>query len=483
MASQNRAADSAHRYHSGGDASGEKLDNGEDLDLAIVGGGFSGLCTAYHLLSHAGVKSSFRCAIIEPCGRLGAGVAYQTDSPRHLLNVRAKGMSITENDPGSFVRWLSKAAPEFSPYDFVPRGLYRRYINDCLSHAIEQRQPGTLSLLCDEVIAVEPKSGSQWYLLKMKSGRTIRAKAVVLALGNLPPRNSLDNGLLHSPWSPCATYHNLRTMAIVGAGLTALDVILEAEARGFSGRYLVISPHGQFPKPHCEPHLPVPAELHEWAAELASDNPKLSSLLRAFQLKRKSGIHWEQLVDSFRKHSPAIWNGFSLRDKRLFLCRLRTLWNIHLHRSCQKSMQVVSRLKADGRLEQIAARVTGVEKLDGCVETAVRLKLQSGSLSTLDADLAINGTGLFSNILRTDSPLIDQLISSRLAQPDEFKLGLKVNKGGQVLSANGVMQSNLFTIGTLRRGSELESTAVPEIRKQVRAMVEEIVGRIAPAPK
>lgn len=475
MASHHRAAASTRRQPSGEITIREETDTGEDLDLAIVGGGFSGLCTAYHLLSHPGVKSSFRCAIIEPCDRLGAGVAYRTDSPHHLLNVRAKGMSITEHDPGSFVRWLAESAPEFSPYDFVPRGLYRRYINDCLSQAIHQRQPDMLRVLCDEVLAMDSESASRWHLLRLKSGRTVRARMVVLALGNLPPKNSLDNSLLRSPWNPCATYHNLRTLAIVGAGLTALDVILEAEACGFSGIYWVISPHGRFPEPHCEPHQPVPAELHDWAAELAAANPNLSSLVRAFQLKRKSGIPWEQLVDSFRKHSPAIWNGFSLRDKRLFLCRLRNLWNIHLHRSCQRSMQVVSGLKADGRLKQIAARVIGVEKLEGSGETAVRLQLQSGSLPHLDTDLAINGTGLFSDILRTDSPLVTQLIGSRLALPDEFKLGLKVNRVGQVLSADGAVNPNLFTIGTLRRGAELESTAVPEIRKQVRAMVEVIV--------
>jgi hypothetical protein len=33
----------------------------------------------------------------------------------------------------------------------------------------------------------------------------------------------------------------------------------------------------------------------------------------------------------------------------------------------------------------------------------------------------------------------------------------------------------LFTVGTLRRGEELECTAVPEIRRQVAGMVEELI--------
>ena len=453
-----------------------------DLDLAIVGGGFSGLCTAYHLLSSEKLKPTFRCAIIEPCEKLGAGVAYQTNSPRHLLNVRAKGMSITEADSGSFVRWLAEAAPEFTPDDFVPRGLYRRYINDCLSRAVIRQQPDALRILCDEVYSLEPMPGSQGYLLGLKSGRTVRAGTVVLAIGNLPPKNRLDNGLLHTPWSSFAGYPRLNTLAIVGAGLTALDVILEAEASGFSGRYVIISPRGQFPKPHNEPHLPIPNELREWAAELATASPKLRQILRAFQYKRKSGIPWEHLVDSFRRHSPAIWGSFDLRDKRQFLRRLRNLWNIHLHRSCSVSIHVVTQLKTTGRLAQIAARVTAVEKREGCGDSAVRLRLHPETLPALDADLAVNGTGLYSDILNTDSPLVAQLIKDRLACADEFHLGLKINGTGRLLSADGVAQHGLFTIGTLRRGEELESTAVPEIRRQVRGMVEEIIMIMAKSP-
>ena len=460
----------------------EGTETGLELDLAIVGGGFSGLCTAYHLLTSEKLKPTFHCALIEPCERLGAGVAYQTNSPRHLLNVRAKGMSITEADSGSFVRWLAEAAPEFTPDDFVPHGLYRRYISDCLSRAIIRQQPDSLRILCDEVYSVEQIPASQGYLLRLKSGRTVRAGTVVLAIGNLPPKNRLDNGLLHAPWSSFDGFHTLNTLAIVGAGLTALDVILEAEASGFSGRYVIISPRAQFPKPHNEPHLPIPNELREWAAELAAARPRLRQLLRAFQYKRKSGVPWEQLVDSFRRHSPAIWGSFDLRDKQQFLRRLRNLWSIHLHRSCSASILVVTRLKASGRLAQIAARVTAVERREGSGDSAVRLRLRPETLPALDADLAINGTGLYSDILNTDSPLVAQLIRDRLACPDEFHLGFRVNGTGQLLAADGVAQPGLFTIGTLRRGEELESTAVPEIRRQVRGMVEEIIMNMAENP-
>lgn len=455
---------------------GAAMHGGKDaeLDLAIVGGGFSGLCTAYHLCVNPGIAPGFRCAIVEAGDRVGAGVAYRTDSPHHLLNVRARGMSITEDDPGSFVRWLQREAPRFSADDFVPRGLYRRYTTSCLERAAAGREAGALTLLRDTVIAVEPGGEGGCYRLRLASGGSLRARAVVLALGNLPPRSPLDQaGLLRSPWRPFEAYGSLKTLAVVGAGLTALDVILEAEASGFSGRYAVVSPHGRFPRAHREPHTPVPQELRRWAEDLAAAHPRLRELLRAFREKRKGGADWQHLVDAFRRHSPTIWAGFDPADKRRFLCHLRTIWNTHLHRSCHRSMQVVSRLGESGRLRQIAACVVGVEKRENGGDWGVRLLLKGAP--PLDTDLAFDGTGLFSDVTKTDSPLVAQLIGDRLAVPDDFRLGFKVNGIGQLMSADGTVRPDLFTVGTLRRGTELECTAVPEIRRQVSRLVEEIV--------
>ncbi len=445
------------------------------FDLAIVGGGFSGLCCAYHVLTHEGLPRSFRCTIIEPDERLGAGIAYCTESPRHLLNVRARGMSITEHDSGSFVRWLREQNLGFSPDDFVPRGLYRRYTTACLEQAVRHR-PNLLSVMHDRVLAVEPKQDSPCYRLRLGSGTSVRAKFIVLAVGNIPPRGSLDNGILHCPWTPFEDFTGLRSMAVVGAGLTALDVILEAEACGFSGHCWVISPHGQFPRAHRQQFTPLPLELRQWAAHLAAGQPGLRHLVRAFQLKRRSGVDWQQLVDSLRSHAPHLWSALTPRDKQLFLRRFRALWNTHLHRSCVASMDVIARLRDCGRLEQLSARVTAVQRLG----SAVRLLLSPETAGMLDVDVAFNATGLFSDVLRTDSPLVNQLIRDGMVRPDDLRLGLMINTAGQLVSADGTLRPDMFAIGTLRRGMELECTAVPEIRKQVSFLVRELTAMTSP---
>ncbi|VXD12701.1 FAD/NAD(P)-binding protein [Planktothrix paucivesiculata] len=59
--------------------------------IAIIGGGFSGVMVAIHLLE----KSTYPVNIylIEQRNQLGEGIAYSTPSDHHLLNVSAGKMS------------------------------------------------------------------------------------------------------------------------------------------------------------------------------------------------------------------------------------------------------------------------------------------------------------------------------------------------------------------------------------------------------
>jgi uncharacterized NAD(P)/FAD-binding protein YdhS len=59
--------------------------------VLIVGGGASGLL-AIHLLRCA--ADPIHVTILERRPNLGAGIAYATGQPDHLLNVRASNMSI-----------------------------------------------------------------------------------------------------------------------------------------------------------------------------------------------------------------------------------------------------------------------------------------------------------------------------------------------------------------------------------------------------
>ena len=380
----------------GGDA--HSLD-GTEFELVIVGGGFSGICTAWHLFSHERLRPSFRCAIIEPGTQLGAGLAYRTDSPCHLLNVRARGMSLTSGDPTSLIHWLAEVAPEYSADDFIPRGLYRQYSTSCLDRVLLSRQAGSLNVLRDEVCAVVPLPGSQGYLLHLKSGDTIRARAVVLAIGNLPAKSKMDNGLLCSPWCHALDYQTIQTLAIIGTGLTALDVILEAEEAGYTGRYLLISPHGQFPQPHHQSALPVSTDYRvNGQRHWQHPDRNFGGFCGLSSRNGKRGFTGSPWWIRFAGWRLIIWRGFDPEDKRLFLCRLPHLLEHSSSPLVYEKYSVYGNASYSGIQVGWSNSIPGsslLKKEDGRSASAVRLVLQSGKDATLDVDAAVKWNRAF----------------------------------------------------------------------------------------
>ena len=85
----------------------------EPVDVAIVGGGFSGTMAAAQL-----VRRGLRVVLVEGGGRGGRGIAYSTRDEVHLLNVPAARMSAWPDAPDDFV------AAGFGPGEFAPRRAY-----------------------------------------------------------------------------------------------------------------------------------------------------------------------------------------------------------------------------------------------------------------------------------------------------------------------------------------------------------------------
>ena len=105
-----------------------------ELDVAVVGGGFSGCALAANLARSAPPGFSF--ALFEP-EALGRGAAYGTIHHEHLLNTRAHAMSLFSGEPDHFVRWLG---PRGAPSDFVSRRLYGEYVGEVAARALRRSQ-------------------------------------------------------------------------------------------------------------------------------------------------------------------------------------------------------------------------------------------------------------------------------------------------------------------------------------------------------
>jgi uncharacterized NAD(P)/FAD-binding protein YdhS len=75
--------------------------------VAVIGAGFSGTMAAIQL---AGALPPERPVLLcERAEAFGAGLAYGTSNPEHLLNVRAANMSAYPDRPDHFGAWLDAA--------------------------------------------------------------------------------------------------------------------------------------------------------------------------------------------------------------------------------------------------------------------------------------------------------------------------------------------------------------------------------------
>src|SRR3974390_3415062 len=90
-------------------------------DVAIVGGGFSGLMCMVHVLRH---MPGAIVTVIERVQRPASGPAYGACRLEHLLNVPAGRMGATSDDPGGVVKWLRATGRTVNADEFVPRVLY-----------------------------------------------------------------------------------------------------------------------------------------------------------------------------------------------------------------------------------------------------------------------------------------------------------------------------------------------------------------------
>ncbi|MDR6787444.1 putative NAD(P)/FAD-binding protein YdhS [Sphingomonas sp. BE138] len=424
--------------------------------VAIVGGGFSGALLAINLLRHDGPRATL---VERRPAQLGRGVAYSAAHEDHLLNVRAGNMSALPDDPDHFVRWLTHNALG-DRTTFVPRRVYGRYLREMLE-AAAAAHPHRLTLVEDAVGAIAPDG-----TLTLGNGGTLAADAVVLALGNLPPHTppGLDPDALPAhvyrgdPWAGdiAAGLTDDDTVLLVGSGLTAVDAALLLDSSGFRGRTLAVSRRGLAPRRHAD--APARPGLSERPAAT------LSALLRHVRT-RSDAIGWRAAVDELRPVTQMMWGAADAATRARFLRHLRPWWDVHRHRLAPAVADRIDALVAGGRLEVAAGKLVAAHPDGDHAIVDWRARGTSGVRRTRVARI-VNCTGPQGDLLRTDEPLLRDLLGKGMIRPDALRIGLEVDAQSRVVDAAGRAAGHLYAIGPMTRGGLWEVVAVPDIRQQ-----------------
>jgi len=448
-------------------------------DVAIVGGGFSGVLTALSILEAPGSRP--RVHLIEQADRFGVGAAFGARRPDHLLNVRAMNMSADPEQPHDFIQWLGRrrrGAPE--PFAFASRAEYGAYIQERLRRvALTQAAADRLDLVHDAATAIREHKGG--FELDLAMGRRLHADAVVLATGNAPPSRSIlpdpsfadHHRYVGDPWAPGAfeAIEPDAPVLLLGSGPTMVDVMASLDAQGQRGPVLALSRRGLRPQRHAmTPPIKAP-----WRR---APGERLSVSLGRFRRAAADSGDWRGLFDALRAGTQTEWQAMPLIDRQRFLRRLRPFWDIHRHRLAPV---MADRLDAwlGARLRIEAGRLESLTETDDAIEVMWRARGERTYRRQV-VGYVINCTGPEGDPRESRSPLIRQLVASGLVRADPLGLGMDTTEDGQLVGSSGLPQPRLFAIGPAARGALWEVTAVPDIRTEARRLGQ-VLARISTA--
>ena len=423
--------------------------------VVIVGGGFAGVASAFHLLRRGG--PDLRITLIERGPWLGRGIAYGVDSMVFRLNVPASMMSIDPEVKDDFVRW---AGAESNPNAFLPRARYGAYVVERFADAIRSSS-GKFRVVRGEALSVTDDA------VVLLDGTRLPAGEVILATG-IEPRMSASNlpadSRVVDAWDECALAALPRDgrLLVLGSGLTALDVLAFLDVHGFRGSVSVVSRRGLLPAPHAATPRPAPVLPESVLAD--APHELLGTLRWGRAVVRHlvaQGACWQEAIDAFRPHVSRLWRQLPARDRASFVRSIRPYWDVVRHRAPVESHALVDGWQRGGRLERIAGSIAACRPTPSGLDVTLRLSGGGTHEGTYSAIVRCIGPALVRS--ESEAPLVQSLISSGRASWDPAGLGIVTDRDGRLIEQAGRASDRIFALGALRRASSWETTSVPDI--------------------
>ena len=458
---------------------GTKIRQPITCDVAIIGGGCSGVALSVQLMRLC--RSALSIVVVDRSPRPGRGIAYDTRCDDHLLNVHVKSMSALADELNHFNNWIvGSRNVNITPDTFVPRGLYGEYLEHTLRSTLENNPHCQLTYLTGNAISLSRKEYG--FGVRLECGTDVRSTVVVLAMGNARPSDPLrDKNIAKHLYADYA-WDQLALdgvpadgeVVLLGSGLTAIDQVLGLRAQGFQGRITMVSRRGKLPAVHCASS----AWTGRWGAALPiTVSSATREVRRQIAFASQSDVDWRSVVDSLRPWTSAIWKQWSLEERRRFLRHVRPYWEACRHRLPPDTNGTILQLMTSGTLRVLAGRVIEAVPLDRKVD--VTILLRGGREKTkLSTDRIINCTGSATSD-RVQEPFIEKLLEIGLATYDPLRIGIGTDDHARVIGASGEPSADLYALGPLRKGTLWETTAVPEIREQALQLAERITNRLS----
>jgi len=432
------------------------------MRVAIVGGGATGVLVAAHFARRFGVAAA-DVVVIDPgeSESLGRGVAYATDDPRHLLNVRVANMSALSNQPDHLYEWLRRRGSEDcpTPFSFISRAVYGDYVVDLAREALAVGQARHARASCLDI-----DERSDGVRLRLSTGEALDADFAILATGH-DAKPTLAGIPAEQPWNDgaLADLSADAPILIVGSGLTMVDMALSLDRRGRHGQITAMSRRGLLPSAH-RPTIPRSVSIGEvpLGVELSAQLAWLRGLAGRFAAE---GADWRSAVDALRPHTQRLWRAMTIEQRRRFLRHARVYWDIHRHRMAPEIEAALRALMDSGRLEIVAGRIVAAQRIDEQIVVDI-VRRGGGAIITRRFARIIDCTGLSESPLQSANPLLRALLERGAARPDALGIGFDVAENLSLVGFDGRASRRVKAIGPLARAAFWECIAIPDIRLQ-----------------
>ncbi|MGW7089318.1 FAD/NAD(P)-binding protein [Streptomyces sp. NPDC054871] len=277
------------------------------MNIAIIGGGAAAVGLLDALATQSATEGGIGAiTVFEPSPRLWRGRPYGPDLDSVLVNAPPAIMSIRNGDFGHYAAWLGERGgrgadhlDELLGKPLVPRALYGEYLEHTAEKAVAAlSEQGWLVRVVAARVTGVTHSGTRLaiHTHHTHTHRTHEHEATHVALcvgGGTPPDLyglAGNPGFTADPYPLAATLEQVPAgsdVAVIGSGLTAVDVVVSLAARGHAGRITLLSRGGVLPHVWQRPYDLRPrhvttervAELHKARGRVTLDD--LIGLLRA----------------------------------------------------------------------------------------------------------------------------------------------------------------------------------------------------------
>lgn len=395
--------------------------------------------------------------------QLFRGVAYAQKFNRCPLNVQAKSMAMIGESDLDFVQWLQRKRHPYGADDFVPRSIYGDYLEEWGLQVVNS-MGSRFNLVVSTVSDLKPTKSGVYAVI---DGLTHVFDCVILATGNqqparLPGVAKTVPGYFQSSWDiDWNTFPQNGKVVVVGSGLSAIDVLIEANGRGFKGEFLVVSRHGRWPTTFSI--APISHDL-EWP-----EDRSLNSIMRWFAVNYKLGVPVESMVHLLRTHFQMLWKGWTYAEQDFFLKRLKHRWDALRHRIPPESASLLKWYKATKRLRVIPGEIDDVEYHQG--QLRVLIKRKNGTLAVQTAFAMVNATG---PAVKPSGAWLRWLEQGWLTWHPNG-LGPQLH-GLHPVSKQGEVHQRIFVVGPPQRAELWETTAIREIKVQVEQAMDNLAA-------